>query len=122
MKVYSSRRCLEPVLIRRRRASAGYGQARRGRSGSMRRTQGVSEGEVEEDGPRGMVAVDDEVGAVRIAGWDVQEVVRVMKSRPLHGRYPAIPHVVVEAIGGTSPEAGPRMYAVGVHGSLNPKP
>ena len=44
-----SRRSVDPALGRR--AGTSNGQTRRGRLGNVRGTQGVSEGEVEEDGP-----------------------------------------------------------------------
>ena len=60
-----SRRSVDPALGRR--SSTSNGQTRCGRLANVRGTQGVSEGEVEEDGPRAMLAVDYEVGAVRVA-------------------------------------------------------
>ena len=60
-----SRRGIESALVGSPGASDS--QARRGRLAEVRGAQGVSEGEVEEDGPRAMVAIDDEVGAVRVS-------------------------------------------------------
>ena len=67
-----SRRSVDPALGRR--SSTSNGQTRCGRISNVRRTQGVSEGEVEEDGPGAMVAVDDEVGAVLFAWWSRPQV------------------------------------------------
>ena len=91
-----ARRSINPALGCR--SSTSHSQTRCGRLANVRGTQGVSEGEVEEDGPRAMVAVDDEVGAVRVACWSRPQVC-------LEARLPGIPHrlvcwIVVAAPGG----------------------